>query len=85
MSKAEQRHVLASSGNDPNDSDIEFDKVKSDVTESKPRSGLLKARENEDLLMTSVYTSRFREVLHLLSLVQPPVHSILSILQLGTS
>ena len=26
MSKAEQMHVLASSGNDPNDSDIEFDK-----------------------------------------------------------
>ena len=28
MSKAEQMHVLASSGNDSNDSDIEFDKVK---------------------------------------------------------
>ena len=26
LSKAEQMHVLASSGNDPNDSDIEFDK-----------------------------------------------------------
>ena len=26
ISKAEQIHVLASSGNDPNDSDIEFDK-----------------------------------------------------------
>ena len=26
LSKAEQMHVLASSGNNPNDSDIEFDK-----------------------------------------------------------
>ena len=65
---------------------LNLTRVRFDVTESKLKGGLLKARGgNEDLLIASVYTSRFREVLHLLSLVQPPVHSILSILQLGIS
>ena len=36
LSKAEQMHVLASSGNDPNDSDIEFDK--SEIRRYKKRT-----------------------------------------------